>query len=79
MVKAINKIRETTNIHSFNFRELGAAEAALVDIKIQKAIFERNVLKCVKNARKAGVSWKKIGAALGVSAQAVHRKYSTHV
>lgn len=37
-------------------RELSTAEAALVDIRIQKAIFERNVLKCVKNARKAGVS-----------------------
>ena len=60
-------------------RELSAAEAALVDIRIQKAIFERNVLKCVKNARKAGVSWKSIGAALGVSAQAVHRKYSPHI
>ncbi len=60
-------------------RELSTVEAALVDIRIQKAIFERNVLKCVKNARKAGVSWKSIGAALGVSAQAVHRKYSPHI
>jgi hypothetical protein len=30
----------------------------------------------VKTARKANVSWRKIGIAMGVSAQAVHRKYS---
>ena len=76
------EVMKTNNANSgvsSAIRELSTAEAALVDIRIQKAIFERNVLKCVKNARKAGVSWKSIGAALGVSAQAVHRKYAPHI
>lgn len=79
MVKEMNASTNVPSARPLTARELSTAEAALVDIRIQKAIFERNVLKCVKNARKAGVSWKSIGAALGVSAQAVHRKYSPHI
>ena len=56
-------------------RELSAAEAALFDIRMQKAIFERNALKCFKIPPKAGLSWPNIGAGLGISAQSVPRKY----
>jgi hypothetical protein len=79
MAKVIRPTRNQLDRVAPHVRELSAAEAALFDIRMQKAIFERNVLKCVKSARRAGVSWRNIGAALGVSAQAVHRKYSPHI
>ena len=55
---------------------LTPSESALFQIRFERAIFEDQILESVKTARKANVSWRKIGIAMGVSAQAVHRKYS---
>ena len=46
-----------------------AATAAL------RAELERNEAVLVRRARVAGVTWAQIAAALGVSKQAVHKKY----
>ena len=59
-----------------NAHLLTSSESALFQIRFERAIFEDQILESVKTARKANVSWRKIGIAMGVSAQAVHRKYS---
>ena len=59
-----------------NAHLLTPSESALFQIRFERAIFEDQILESVKTARKANVSWLKIGIAMGVSAQAVHRKYS---
>ena len=59
-----------------NAHLLTTSESALFQIRFERAIFEDQILESVKTARKANVSWRKIGIAMGVSAQAVHRKYS---
>ena len=50
MVKVINPKSKQPDQLTPQIRELSAAEAALFDIRMQKAIFERNALKCVKSA-----------------------------
>ena len=87
MAKVINKPTKTYADRSDAFlhfdpaaaRKLSPSERALFRIRIERAFFEDQVLTSVKTARKAGVSWAKIGQAMGVSAQAVHRKYSHHI
>ena len=40
-----------------------------------RARTERQVSEAVNLARKAGISWKRIGAELGISAQAAQQRY----
>ena len=42
-----------------------------------RTLVERLESLHVRNARKRGWSWEQIGAALGVSKQAVHRKHAS--
>ncbi|MCL1922769.1 MAG: hypothetical protein FWG15_02720 [Propionibacteriaceae bacterium] len=51
---------------------------------IAQAVSDRNNLdgfieSMVAVAQRQGASWAKIGAALGISRQAAHERYSTHV
>ena len=47
MAKVIRPTSNQLDRMASQVRELSAAEAALFDIRMQKAIFERNALKCV--------------------------------
>jgi hypothetical protein len=85
MSKTMNRKRSratrdySTMFENFDIKNahlLTPSESALFQIRFERAIFEDQILESVKAARKANVSWRKIGIAMGVSAQAVHRKYS---
>lgn len=56
---------------------LDVSELTLVQLAAYKrAQAERELLKQVCAARAAGVSWAKLGAALGTSGEAARQKYS---
>ncbi|MGM9470463.1 AsnC family protein [Pseudarthrobacter sp. YS3] len=52
----------------------GPAEALYAVAELQKEV-ERTEASLVRQARQAGLSWEAIALCLGVSKQAVHRKY----
>jgi hypothetical protein len=85
MSKTMNRKRSratrdySTMFENFDIKNahlLTPSESALFQIRFERAIFEDQILESVRTARKANVSWRKIGIAMGVSAQAVHHKYS---
>ncbi len=43
---------------------------------LTRARSEQQVVDAITGARRAGISWQKIGAALGTSAQAAQQRYS---
>ncbi|WP_420313603.1 hypothetical protein [Actinopolymorpha alba] len=49
---------------------------ALADIAALRTDLERETVVQVRRARHQGCSWEVIAAALGVSRQAVHKKYA---
>lgn len=53
--------------------------AGLRAVASLRALTERLELAQVEAALRAGLSWPEIGAALGVSRQAVHKKYAKKV
>ncbi|WP_163165273.1 AsnC family protein [Arthrobacter sp. Alg241-R88] len=53
---------------------MGPAEALHAVSELQKEV-SRTESSLVRSARQAGLSWEAIAQCLGVSKQAVHRKY----
>lgn len=52
-----------------------AALQAIADLSLQRDDLDRQLAEAVNSARRANRSWTEIGAMLGVSKQAVQRKY----
>jgi hypothetical protein len=50
--------------------------AQLAAVRRQRADVERREAGLVRRARNEGIVWEQIAASLGVSKQAVHRKYA---
>lgn len=62
-------------------RLAGSVDSADPDVGLRAVASLRNLVERleglhVRNARERGWSWEQIGAALGVSKQAVHRKHT---
>ena len=55
--------------------EVAVAEQLLRRATLARARSERQISDAVSAARRAGLSWKKIGAELGISAQAAQQRY----
>lgn len=55
--------------------EAAVAEHLLRRAALARARTERQVSEAVDTARRAGVSWKRIGAELGISAQAAQQRH----
>ena len=60
-------------------KEIPAAEYLLQRAVVARARSEQQLLDNVIAARAAGVSWQKVGALLGTSAQAAQQRYGTVV
>ncbi len=57
--------------------EVGVAEHLLRRAALARARSERQISEAVEVARRAGVSWKRIGTELGISAQAAQQRYGS--
>ncbi|MHB1726658.1 MAG: hypothetical protein ACYCVN_15150 [Acidimicrobiales bacterium] len=55
--------------------EVGVAEYLLRRATLARARSERQIAEAVEAARRAGIPWKRIGAELGISAQAAQQRY----
>ena len=49
---------------------------ALRRLAFQRSMMERELTSAVRNARKAGASWAKIGNELGTSGEAARQRYA---
>ena len=59
--------------------EIPVEEYLLQRAVVARARTEQQLIDTVVNARTAGLSWQKIGALLGTSAQAAQQRYGTVV
>jgi len=59
--------------------EATVAEHLLRRAALARAHSERQIADAVDRARRDGMSWKRIGAELGVSAQAAQQRYGPHL
>lgn len=55
--------------------EVGVAEYLLRRAALARARSERQVAEAVGIARRAGLPWRRIGAELGITAQAAQQRY----
>ncbi len=51
-------------------------ESALETMRQVQQLVDEELLSLVGRARRAGMSWKRIGSVLGVTAQAVHKRFA---
>lgn len=57
--------------------EVAVAEYLLRRAALARARSERQIADAVAEARRAGLSWKRIGTELGISAQGAQQRYGT--
>ena len=57
--------------------EVAVAEHLLRRAVLARARSERQISEAVDAARRAGISWKRIGVELGISAQAARQRYGS--
>ena len=79
----INSHAESLQMQIDEFDPRTAIEIDVVDFQLRcaavnRANCEREVADAVVRSRHAGFSWSRIGAALGISAQAAHQRYNKH-
>ncbi len=55
--------------------EVAVAEHVLRRAALARARSERQISEAVEAARRVGISWKRIGAELGITAQAAQQRY----
>jgi hypothetical protein len=55
--------------------EIAVAEHLLRRAALARARSERQISEAVDTARRSGMPWKRIGAELGISAQAAQQRY----
>lgn len=67
------------HVEAFRWRQgdpsLAETEARLYDLGVLRSVMEEAVEIAVSDARAEGVTWAKIGDALGVTHQAVIKRY----
>ena len=67
------------HVNGFRWRQgdpsLAESEARLYDLGVLRSVLEESVEIAVADARADGVTWAKIGDALGVTHQAVIKRY----